>query len=763
MIGRTLGQYRIVSRLGAGGMGVVFRAVDERLDREVAIKVLPAGALADENDRRRFRREAQALSRLNHPNIATVYDFNHEEGVDFLVTELIAGKTLAERIAAGPIPENELLAIASQIAAALEEAHERGVIHRDLKPANVIVGPKGHIKVLDFGLAKLIEPASGDPMGATMTLGTESAVGTTSGTLAYMAPEQLSGGEIDVRTDIWGLGVVLYEMACQKRPFDGTTATVVGAAILTQPPVEPCRANASTSLRLQEIILKCLEKSPDDRYQSVRELSTDLRRLQTPRSSTSVPLQPLAARDRGIGTGRRTLVLAVVALVLLAVGVALWRNLSGRSASLSPIRSIAVLPLDNLSGDAAQDFMADGLTEALIADLSKVGALKVISRTSVMQYKGAKRRLRDIANELGVDGVVEGSVLREGDSVRVTVQLIDGRNDQHVWAQNYFRKFDSVLSLQTEVARTIAEEINVSLSPREKHQLARVTAADPRAQETYLLGLYELRHTPTREGRERAVKLFEQVLAIDSSFARAQAALAESYIELSNTYRAPHDTMPKAREAAQKALQIDDSLAEAYAVLGTINLKYEWDWQGAENNLKRAIERNPNLAGAHIALAEYLATRKRFDEAVQHVRRAYELDPLSPALHGRAMWVLFFSRRCDEGLNYYQRTRTVTAKFGAATSVAALCMTLLGRSSQAVAAADEARQTSDAPITYAVAAQVYALNGVLPRSKALLKDVERLAQDKYVCPYNAAHVYLAQKEFDKAYEWFTRAYRERSD
>src|SRR5712692_7231452 len=411
MIGQTLGHYRILEQIGAGGMGVVYRAHDERLDRDVALKILPASALADEAARRRFRKEALALAKLTHSNIAHIYDFDTQDSTDFLVMECVPGQTLAQKLNAGSLPEKEVAALGGQIAAALEEAHERGVIHRDLKPGNILVTPKGQAKVLDFGLAKLLRP-QGDAQ-ATQTFSETQGV---AGTLPYMAPEQLRSEALDGRTDIYALGCVLYEMATGRRAFPEDTAPRLTDAILHQTPVQPRAISARVSSQLEAIILKCLEKDPETRYQSAKELAVDLRRLGTPSATTIVAARPAIARVgwRKLAIGGASAIAVAGLLAAFNVG-GVRERLLGKSSATPQIRSLAVLPLENFSRDPEQEFFADGMTEQLITDLAQISALKVVSRTSVMRYKGSAKSLPEIARELSVDGIVEGSVQHSGD------------------------------------------------------------------------------------------------------------------------------------------------------------------------------------------------------------------------------------------------------------------------------------------------------------------------------------------------------------
>src|SRR5438105_6258027 len=514
MIGQTLSHYRIIAKLGAGGMGEVYSAHDERLEREVALKIIRSGALADEAARKRFRKEALALSKLNHPNIATIFDFDFdsESGVDLIAMEFVPGETLAERARGGPMAEKEAIALALQIADALEEAHDRGIIHRDLKPGNVMVTPKGRAKVLDFGLAKLLRPTSGAAAAPALTWSETQGV---SGTLPYMSPEQLRDEAVDARSDIFSLGAVLYELTTGRQPFPETVASRLTDAILNRAPVSPRALNPRLSPELERIILKCLEKDPGLRYQAAKELWVDLHRLSAPTSAPST-VTPARRGKRRVAWG---LALAVVAAVVVAVLMTRMNFFVGVSKP-GRIQALAVLPLNNLSADPAQEYFADGMTEELTTELAQISGLKVISRTSTMRYKGTREPLPQIARELGVDAVIEGSVERAGDEVRITAQLINAHTDAHLWARSYHRDLKNVLAMQSEVARAIAGEIQVQVTPQEQARLQHSRQVDPAAYEAYLQGLYHF-NIHTGPELQRAILEYQKAIQLDPSYALA--------------------------------------------------------------------------------------------------------------------------------------------------------------------------------------------------------------------------------------------------
>jgi eukaryotic-like serine/threonine-protein kinase len=757
MVSQTLGHYRIVEKIGAGGMGEVYRAHDERLERDVAIKVLPAGTLADETARKRFRKEALALAKLNHPNIATIYDFDTQDGVDFLVTEYIPGITLSDRLASGPLREKEVARLGGQLAEGLAAAHDQQVVHRDLKPSNLRVTSDARLKILDFGLAKLLVPAA-DPAQTRSVSETQGV----SGTLPYMPPEQLSGESPDARSDIYGAGTVLYEMATGQRPFREQLATRLTDSILHQPPVPPRSVNSRVSPELERIILKCLEKEPENRYQSATELGIDLRRLGT--TSTAAPgvraVLPSNSRQRfAVFAG---IVSALLLGVLFALNVGGLRDrIEGRPAR-PQIRSLAVLPLDNFSRDPGQDYFSDGMTEVLTGDLSQVNGLRVISRTSAMSYKQSKKPLPQIARELNVDAVVEGSVLSSGGKVRITAQLIYAPADQHLWAKTYDRDLSDVLQLQSEVARKIADEIQITLTPQEELRLAGAQRVNPEAQDAYLRGRYYW-EKGTPEDQKKSFDYFEQALEKAPRYAPAYVGIAEYYSYLPFfTSSTPDEAFPKAKAAVAKALELDDALAAAHAAQAYIKIYYDWDWAAGEQEFRRALSLDPNDADSHQMYSRFLASMGRIDEALAEIKRARELDPMSSVIKANIGVVYYFGRRYDQAFDELNGLLEKEPNFRVAHWGLGLVYEQKKMFPQAIAEFEKAGGLEKGgPNTVSSLGHAYGVTGNKRSAQKALNELKNSGKAGILAPYALAVVYAGLGEKDQAFDSLEKAERER--
>ncbi|HEX9150026.1 MAG TPA: protein kinase [Thermoanaerobaculia bacterium] len=777
MIGQTISHYRVLRVLGEGGMGVVYEAEDIRLGRHVALKFVVHKKLDRQETVERFEREARAASVLNHPNICTVHDVGEDAGHHFIAMELLEGENLDALLTRGPLPIRQVLDLGVQVAEGLAAAHARGVIHRDIKPANVFVTSAGFVKIMDFGLAKILPSPAAEALtdsesDLTVTSGLTTP-GVTMGTVSFMSPEQVRGEEVDARTDLFSFGALLYDMAVGEPPFRGATPAVKLSAILERNPAPPLEKNPGLPAKLQDIILKALEKNREERYQSAREMAVDLRRLlrevdsgAVTSSSGAVSIPRITAPVSPVGTGRRKywVAAAVVAGAVLAGALFLWKPGGAPPRPTAPparaeIKSLAVLPLDNLSQDPAQEYFADGMTDELIARLSKISALRVISRTSAMRYKGSKKSLPEIAKDLQVDAVVEGSVLRSGNRVRINARLIDAAERQ-MWSESYDRELRDILSIQSDVASAIVREIRVKVAPEEITQIASKGQVDPEAYQLYLQGRVAfLRFTP--ESLAEAEEYFNAAIAKDPRYALAYTGLADSYIQLAGRARPPRETMPGAREASERALSIDPNLAEAHASLGQVKLFYEFDWDGARTEYRRALEKNPGSPLVHQANALYLAARGRTAESLAEGDRVLDLDPVSSSSGCLRTRLLYYARRYDESIAEYERTRTVDP------NVAGFCMFAIfayqqrGRFDEAIAASKRISEASpNEVIPRAALARSYGVMGNRVEAEKVIRAMEDLSKRRFISEHDFA---VAHSGWDKkgTLEWLEKGYRGR--
>ncbi len=754
LIGSELGHYRIVEKIGAGGMGEVYRARDERLARDVAIKVLPSGTLTDESARKHFHKEALILSQLNHPNIATIHDFDTQQGVDFLVMEYIPGITLSEKVATGPLPEKEVLRLGVQLAEGLAAAHAHAVVHRDLKPGNLRVTSDGRLKILDFGLAKL-RPLVTDS-AATESLSETQAM---AGTLPYMAPDQLLGGQMDARTDIWAAGCVLYEMATGRRPFPGSGPTLTDA-ILHGPFAPPSALNPRVSAGLTAIIFKCLEKEPDNRYQSAKELAVDLRRVGRDGESGHIAAEapPLMPQRSSFARHWKPIAAAAGVVTVLLVVAAFWLARTKKAPETARITpSIAVLPFVDLSPKKDQEYFSDGLAEELLNSLVKMQGLHVAARTSSFQFKGKSEDLRVIGQKLNVATILEGSVRKQGQRVRISAQLIQASDGFHLWSEAYDRDLTDIFAVQEEIAGSVARSLKMTLLG-EKASSPRATNVE--AYNAYLQGKYFYGQSFSRpdweEMLEKAMASHEHAIKLDPHYAPAWAALSQVFWRWSDSDPDPlrrEGEMSKAREAAERALALDPNLADAYLAMGEIKETHDWDWAGADAYYQRALALEPGNAAVVGGAAGLAATLNRFEEALRLFRRAVELDPLQ----ARTQYLLAFSAwwagRLDEAAAAGQKASELNP--GLLHLHNLLGRVYLARSRPQEALVEAERETSQVFRPQARALAYHALARKQESDRAL---AELIVKGQVNSAFNIAEVYAFRGEADAALTWLERAY-----
>jgi TolB-like protein/Tfp pilus assembly protein PilF len=679
---------------------------------------------------------------------------------------LVEGRTLDAIVPEGGLDGPTYFRLAIPLADALAAAHDRGVTHRDVKPANVMINREDRVRVLDFGLAKL-GPASEPGVDMTRTMTTDASV---VGTVPYMSPEQLEAKPVDPRSDVFSLGAVLYEMATGRRPFDGDSPIQIATAIMRDDPRSIRESRTDLPERLSRIVEQCLEKTPDARFQNAKEIRDELRSLK--REVASADAAPAASGPTRLpkrgGAPTRWLIFAALAAVVLIAG-AWWLSQRQAPRPTAPASSvavpgvqavprIAVLPLTNLSGDPGQEYFADGMTEALITDLAKIGGLQVISRSSVMRYKGAGKPLREIAEELGVDYLIEGSVIPAGDQVRITAQLIHATTDTNLWAENYDERLEDILSVQGRVALAVAQQVQVQLSPRETELLAGGSTVDARAYPLYLQGRFEWNRR-TKEGFERSLDLYEEALRIDPDFARAHAGLADAYNLLGEySYLPPAEAFPAAKRAALRALELDDMLGEAHAALGETLHYYDWDLAASEEQFRKAIEYSPGYATAYQWYAELLTNMARFEESLVHAEKAVELDPHSPIMRYEVTLNYHFSKRYERAVEQALRDIERDPDFWVHRWGLAALYSHLERHDEAIEAGrDAVRMSGNGPWSLCSMGWILARAGQVDEARKIDAELEARAQEEFITPFRRSTIHIALGDLDRAFELLEEA------
>jgi eukaryotic-like serine/threonine-protein kinase len=721
MVGKTIGAYRILSLLGAGGMGQVYLAEDTRLSRKLALKVLAAEVASDQQRMRRFVQEARAASALSHANIAHTYELGEIEGRPFIAMEYVEGQTLSAKINRHPMSLTEIIQISLQVADALDEAHGKGITHRDIKAGNIMITPRGQVKVLDFGLAKIDK--SREVVGDASTL-LSTASGLLMGTISYMSPEQALGRDVDHRTDIFSLGVVMYEMATGCLPFSGGSAGETIERIVHAHPEAIARLNYSISAELERIVRKCMEKERERRYQSARDLVVDLRNWDRDTKKSERPAP------------------------------------QSRKHSRKSIDSLAVLPIENSSADPEMDYLSEGITGSIINSLAQLPKLHVMSQGTTFRYKGREFDPQQIGRDLAVRAVLMGRILQRGGRVFISAELVDTSDGCHLWGAQYTCPFSDIFAVQEEIAGEVIANLRLKLTGEDKRKLVKRHTADIHAYQLYLKGRYFWNKT-TQEGARRGIEYFQQAIDRDPGYALAYAGLADCYSLLSTLGTLPpKELLTKAKAAALKALKLDETIAEAHTALGFVKLIYEWDWGGVETEFKKAIELNSNDDWVHQAYGLYLAATGRFDESVAEMKRAHEMDPLTPASNMIGM-PFYYARQFDEAIGQFRKALEMDPNFPNTRFRLGLAYAQKKMYEGAISEFQRALQFSRDSDAEAALGHVYAILGNKDEAKAVLAELKKKAEAEYVPSYDVAIIHIALGETHEAFEWLERAFEER--
>ena len=740
MIGQTISHYTILEKLGGGGMGVVYKAEDTKLKRTVALKFLPSELTRDEDAKKRFILEAQAASSLQHHNICNIHDIDEtKDGQIFICMDCYEGETLKKKIERGQINTDEAIDIIVQVATGLQKAHEKGIIHRDIKPANIFITNDGVVKILDFGLAKL----SGQTMMTKM--------GETVGTIAYMSPEQTRGEQVDQRTDIWSLGVVLYEMITEKLPFKGDYEQAIIYSILNERPKSIKDIKTDTPLQIDKIVQRMLEKDIGKRYQSFNEIISELRKVHPQKTSNK-------NNER-----KKSYILWIMGSIIITAIIVFIYFFIFQKPEADIIKSVAVLPFVDMSPQKDQEYFCDGMTEDLINRLSKLQQLRVPARTSVYVFKGRTQDIKDIGEQLKVQAVLEGSVQKSGDRLRITAQLINVSDGYHIWSENYDREMQDIFAVQDEISLTIVDKLKVMLLSEEKEKLAKHYTDNPEAYSLYLRGRY-FWNRRYEGGIKKAIECFQQAINQDTLYALAYVGIADCYNQLALWgFLPPKEAYPKAKVACAQALEIDDSLAEAYASLGWIKMYFDLEWEEAEIAIKRAIQLNPNYATVHYYYALYLGgVGGRGIEALVEAKKSIELDPLSLVHNAILGFELYKNRQFDDAIDQLQKTLEMDPNFGVTYLFLGLSYMAIEKWEEAIVYLNRFKILwQDSPFPIGFLGYAYGMYGQKDKALKMLDELNECSRQKYVSSFYSALIYTGLGNKDQAFKYLDKAFDER--